>query len=211
MTEPQSYADLLRELEPRVIYDEAENERALAIVDRLMSMRAKDSDPTLVAALERAIDLFATLISMFEDRAYPIKKPTPVERLAHRMEARNLSTRDVAVGVGMTTAELANILSGTRGITLEQGFKLAEFFSDPPAVFLGERTASLIEAARTRASELFGENASTRIEGEFFLVETILDVETADGLIRQLEDFWDKYDPQATAYVGLCHVHQLRR
>ena len=60
--------ELLLDVLPRPIETEAENERALAVVDRLMSKGEDNLTPEETTLLE----LLVQLIERFEEKAYPI-------------------------------------------------------------------------------------------------------------------------------------------
>src|SRR5262245_27176662 len=62
------YGELLLDVLPRPIQTEAENERALTIVDRLMSKGEDNLTPEETTLLE----LLAQLIERFEEKTYPI-------------------------------------------------------------------------------------------------------------------------------------------
>lgn len=64
---PRVYGELLLDVLPRPIQTEAENERALAVVDRLMSKGEDNLMPEETTLLE----LLVQLIERFEEKAYP--------------------------------------------------------------------------------------------------------------------------------------------
>jgi HTH-type transcriptional regulator / antitoxin HigA len=65
---PRIYGELLLDVLPRPIQTEAENERSLAVVDRLMSKGEDNLSPEETTLLE----LLVQLIERFEEKAYPI-------------------------------------------------------------------------------------------------------------------------------------------
>lgn len=126
------YRSLLSEVQPQVIRDPEEHRRALANVDRLMAKYSETSEP----AYSEMIDLLATLISKYEDEAFPMPVASPVEVLRHLMEAKELSQQQLAKAVGISPPHLSNILSNTREITLEHARNFARVLGVSPLVFI---------------------------------------------------------------------------
>jgi HTH-type transcriptional regulator/antitoxin HigA len=116
---------------PKVIETEAENKAALAIVEKLILKGDDKRSPEEEAAL----DLLATLIEQFEEKAYPLPSGDPVGALklmmeSHKLKAINLS--DIFGSRGRTS----EVLSGKRSISKEQAKRLEERFKVSPAVFI---------------------------------------------------------------------------
>ena len=82
---PARYKRLLSRTMPVVIESEEENERMLAIVEKLM-----DKGEDLSPEEEKLLKLFARLIEDFEQRYYHPREATPLEVLQHLMEARGV-------------------------------------------------------------------------------------------------------------------------
>src|SRR6185503_11774194 len=77
------YKRLLSQTMPVVIESEEENERMLAVVEKLM-----DKGEDLSPEEEKLLKLFAKLIEDFEQQYYHPKEAEPLEVLQHLMEAR---------------------------------------------------------------------------------------------------------------------------
>jgi len=117
------YGRLLARAVPKVIKNEEENERALAVVESLMENGEENMTPEEDALL----DLLTGLIHDFEQKAYPIPKSEPHEIVAFLMEQRGLTPKDLWPVVG-SKSRVSEILAGKRAMTKEQAKKLAEFF-----------------------------------------------------------------------------------
>lgn len=125
------YGELLLEVLPRPIRTEAENERALAVVDRLMSKGEEHLTPEETALLE----LLAQLIERFEEEAYPIPDAPGDRVLRTLMENRGVKQADLLPIFG-SRGIASEVFNGKRAISKAQAKKLGEFFGISPAVFI---------------------------------------------------------------------------
>ena len=118
------YARLLAKAVPRVIRTEAENGRALAIVESLI----EKGERNMTSEEDELLDLLTNLIRDYEAAAYPRReKSTPREMVAFLLEQRGLAQRDLWPVIG-SKGRVSEILAGKRSISKEQAKKLAEFF-----------------------------------------------------------------------------------
>lgn len=124
------YGRLLAQAAPRVIRTEEENDRALAIVEKLMEKGEVDLTPEEDALLE----LLVNLVHDFEEEHYPIPKGEPHSMLAFLMEQRQMKPSDL--WSVLPKSRVSEILSGKRAISKAQAKKLAEFFHVSAELFL---------------------------------------------------------------------------
>lgn len=127
---PTRYKKLLSEAMPVAIETEEENERALAIVERLM-----DKGEKISAEEEMLLRLLATLIQDFEEKYYEPRDATPLEVLKHLMDARGLKQSDLWDLLG-SKGVASEVLNGKRSISKAQAKRLAEFFRVPADLFI---------------------------------------------------------------------------
>ncbi len=127
---PQRYSKLVAKARPVVIKTEEENNRMLAIVEQLMRKGERMS-----AEEGELLELLANLIADFEEKAYPINEPSPLEMLQHIMDARGLTAKDLwdVLGSKGVTSE---VLNGKRGLSKTHIKKLAAFFNVSPELFI---------------------------------------------------------------------------
>jgi len=125
------YGELLLEVLPRPIRTETENERALAVVDRLMSKGEDNLTPEETALLE----LLAQLIERFEEQAYPIPDAPGYRVLRTLMENRGVKQADLLPVFG-SRGIASEVFNGKRAISKTQAKKLGKFFGISPAVFI---------------------------------------------------------------------------
>ncbi|MBI1762647.1 MAG: transcriptional regulator [Acidobacteria bacterium] len=125
------YAALLSEVLPRPIQSEAENERALKVVDRLMSK----GEDKLTAEEGVLLELLIQLIERFEEQHYAIPEAPSHRVLQTLMENRNLKQKDLLPIFG-SKGIASEVINGKRAISKEQAKKLGEFFKLSPAAFI---------------------------------------------------------------------------
>ena len=142
---------LAREL-PRVIKTEADNERALQQIARLMKQSGRSAEE------DALLELLVTLVEQFEAEHYLIPDAEPREILAHMLEDRGMRPVDLVPVFG-SRGFVSDILSGRRPITAAKARRLAIL----PGLLCGiitflrrsARAASIVPANR-RASNNTG-------------------------------------------------------
>ncbi len=130
-TSAQRYADLLATALPKPIETEAENERALEIVNGLMTKGEKN----LTAEERWLLRMLVRLIEDFEEKAYPIEEASPRAVLKTLMEDRGLKQIDLAPLFG-GRSRVSDVLGGKREISKTQAKALAEFFKVTADLFI---------------------------------------------------------------------------
>ena len=128
--DPTRYKRLLSQTMPVVIESEVENERMLAIVEKLM-----DKGEDLSPEEEKLLKLFARLIEDFEQRYYHPREATPLEVLQHLMEARGVKQTHLWEVFG-SKGIASEVLNGKRGISKTQARALANYFHVSADLFI---------------------------------------------------------------------------
>jgi HTH-type transcriptional regulator/antitoxin HigA len=127
--DPKTYASLLAEFQPKVITSEEENERMLAVVEKLMACKERTLEQNAL------LELLVILIEKFEDEHYQLKSSTPQSILQHLMEERGLKQSDL-LGVLGSSGVVSEIINGKRGISKTQAKALGEFFHVSAELFI---------------------------------------------------------------------------
>lgn len=122
----------------KVIKTDAELDAAM---DRLENLAMENPEPTGEIAEE--MELLSLVIADYENKYYPIDKPTAVEAIQFIMEQRGLKVKDIAPCFGSTARAYA-VLSGSRNLSLNMIRRLHETFHIPADCLIG--TASAAEA-----------------------------------------------------------------
>jgi HTH-type transcriptional regulator / antitoxin HigA len=133
----KKYAALLAEYLPRVIRTEAENERALKLLEPLfdkavaLEMKGKRLSPEEGAVF----DLLTKLIADFESIAYPVEEVPPRAMLQHFMDSRGIKQADLVPVFG-SAGRVSDVLSGRRNISKAQAKRLAAYFKVTADLFI---------------------------------------------------------------------------
>jgi HTH-type transcriptional regulator/antitoxin HigA len=124
------YKRLLSQTMPVVIETEQENDRVLAIVERLM-----EKGENLSPEEEKILRLFTRLIQDFEERFYHLREAKPLEVLRHLMESRGVKQTHLWELFG-SKGIASEVLNGKRGISKTQAKALAEYFHVAADLFI---------------------------------------------------------------------------
>jgi HTH-type transcriptional regulator / antitoxin HigA len=125
---PEKYKDLLAQHQPRLINTEAENDKALAVVEELMHRRDRTPEE------DALYQLLIALIEKFEQSHYSPQPTSPQSMLLFLMEQRQLEPSDLINALGSTTTATA-IMTGTAPINPQQAKLLGRFFQVDPELF----------------------------------------------------------------------------
>jgi HTH-type transcriptional regulator / antitoxin HigA len=104
------------ELKP--IRTEADQERAMAEVERLWGAKDGTSEGD-------RLDVLVTLIEAYEKEVYPFDPPDPIEAIQFRMEQLGLTRKDLEPFIG-SRARVAEVLNRKRGLSIEMIRRLNE-------------------------------------------------------------------------------------
>jgi HTH-type transcriptional regulator / antitoxin HigA len=117
-------------MQSAAIKTEAEHQRALKIIESLMHK----TNPT--PEEDQLLELFVILVEKFELEQYPSQQlSTPHSRLIHLMEANNLQTQDLDA-IFASSPITAEVIAGTRKISVPDAQKIADQFHLPVKLFL---------------------------------------------------------------------------
>ena len=129
---PHAYGQLLMQTLPGVIETEEDNEKALAIVERLMDKGENNLSPEE----DRLFRLLVRLIEDFEDQAYPMGNlATPLDTLKSLIFEHELKQTDL-IDVFGSQGVVSEVLSGKRGINVNHAKRLAARFNLPVDLFI---------------------------------------------------------------------------
>lgn len=128
-----SYLELLRQAQPQIIDDERSHKRALRTVEKLMKKRR------LTAPERKLLELLAKLVDDYEEIIYPTPDVSPANMLAHLIEAKETTQAELSRQTGVPRSTISEALKGKRSISVENAFRLAEYFHVEPSLFLERR------------------------------------------------------------------------
>lgn len=120
---------------PKLIKTEADHEEALARIEEIF-----DAKPGTPEGDE--FELLVTLVEMYEEKAFPIDLPDPVEAIKFRMDQQGLKAKDLVPYIG-SAPKVSEVLSGKRSLSLTMIRNLVNGLGIPAEVLLQEPDASL--------------------------------------------------------------------
>lgn len=121
---PKIYGELLVHTLPAAITTEEENEKALAIVEKIIDKGEDNISPEEY----RLLDLLARLIEDYEDQAYPMGDiATPLDTLKALIFEHELKQADLLDVFGSQSV-VSEVLNGKRKINANQAKRLAARF-----------------------------------------------------------------------------------
>ncbi len=93
------------------------------------------------------LDVLADLVSVYEDKHYPIGLPDPISAIEFRMDQANLSLRDLIPFIG-SSDKVAEVLSGKRDLTMSMARALHEHLGIPADALLQRSGAEILRRLR---------------------------------------------------------------
>src|ERR1700722_6599160 len=128
VTTPE-YTALLREIAPKIIRTEQENEAYTEILYELDS-RGKN----LTAAEKELAELLTLLIENFEETRYRLPREKPLGALRFLMDQHELKQKNLVTAFG-TGSIVSEVLSGKRDLNKEHIKRLSRRFHVSPELF----------------------------------------------------------------------------
>lgn len=121
----------------KVIKNDSELEAALERIEKLAI-----ENPNPVGEVADEIELLSLVIADYENKFYPIGKPTPIEIIKFIMEQRGLKVKDIAPCFGSTARAYA-VLNGSRNLSINMIRRLHEKFHIPTDYLIGTESTTV--------------------------------------------------------------------
>jgi antitoxin component HigA of HigAB toxin-antitoxin module len=123
-----AYARALDEFPPHPIWDDAGNEKAIAMLKEITSLE----NPT--TELRAIAEILVTLIETYEQR-YAIEAASPLDTMLELMAANDLKQKDMSPGIA-SKGVMSQVIRGIRPITKGMAHKLGQRFHVSHTLFL---------------------------------------------------------------------------
>ena len=117
-------------MKAKVIKTESDCAAVLARIGELMD--AKRNTPE-----GDELELLSLLVHDYEERAFPVDKPNPIDAIRFRMEQQGLRPTDLVPFLG-SRSRVSEVLSGRRNLTLKMIRALVRGLGIPAEVLLGQ-------------------------------------------------------------------------
>ena len=112
------------------IHNEKDYDNTLDRVDVLM-----DLNPALGTAESDELEVLALLIEKYEEKAWAISEPDPIEAIKVRMEQMNLKQKDLVPYIG-NKSKVSEVLNRKVGLSLSMIYNLAKGLHLPLEVLI---------------------------------------------------------------------------
>lgn len=122
-------------MQAKVIKTEEQYDQALARIDDLLG-----ASPDTPEGDE--LELFVTLVELYEDQVHPIELPDAISAIKFRMDQQELKQKDLVRYIG-SKSKVSEVLSGKRPLSLTMIRKLHAGLGIPVDVLLQEHEATL--------------------------------------------------------------------
>ncbi|MGO1542290.1 MAG: helix-turn-helix domain-containing protein [Luteimonas sp.] len=113
------------------IRTEADYHAALRAISKLV-----ETDPAAGTAEGDFLDVMATLIEAYEQKAFPIEAAEPIEAIKFRMEQGGLTPRDLVPSIGRQN-RVYEVLNGTRPLSIQMIRNLHKNLGIPAESLIG--------------------------------------------------------------------------
>jgi HTH-type transcriptional regulator/antitoxin HigA len=108
-------------------------------------------DPTALRNTREGdeLDLLSMLVHAYEDEAFPIDLPDPVDAIRFRMDQQGLMPRDLVPFIG-SRSRVSEVLSGRRTLSLNMIRALSSGLKIPAAVLVGMAIPAAVVREQSR-------------------------------------------------------------
>lgn len=134
-------------MNPRVIRNEVDYAEALRRIDELIDAKAGTPDGD-------ELDVWVTLVELYEESHHPVHPPSPIEAIRFRMEQLGLRQADLAPLLG-ARSRVSEILGGKRTLTLNMIRALNERLGIPlESLIGGQESRAAVDLAEMHVDSL---------------------------------------------------------
>ena len=112
------------------IHNEKDYDNALDRVDVLMEL-----NPAMGTAQSDELEVLALLIEKYEEKAWAISEPDPIEAIKVRMEQMNLKQKDLVPYIG-NKSKVSEVLNRKVGLSLSMIYNLSQGLHLPLEVLI---------------------------------------------------------------------------
>jgi HTH-type transcriptional regulator / antitoxin HigA len=128
------------------VVDSRSHQKALRRIERLWHAEPDSRE-------ERELDALATLVDVYERRAFPIQQLSPIEAIVARCEQLGWSRRELEPLIG-SRARVSEVLTGRRPLTLPMIRNIHRAMGIPAEILIFAQTARARRPARSSERKL---------------------------------------------------------
>lgn len=119
------------------IHNETDYDKALERVDELMAL-----NPAMGTTQSDELEVLALLIEKYEEKAWAIAEPDPIEAIKVRMEQMHLKQKDLVPYIG-NKSKVSEVLNRKVGLSLTMIYNLAKGLHLPLEVLVQPKQTSV--------------------------------------------------------------------
>lgn len=128
-------------MKPKLLKNTHEYEMALEYIESLME-RSESVDTN------EEIELFTTLITMYEDEHYPVDLPDPIDTILFAMDQQGLKRKDLIPIIG-SQSKVSEVLNRKRPLSLSMIRNLHKVLHIPAEILLQDTTMNQLPEERS--------------------------------------------------------------
>ena len=110
------------------IKTDVDHEEALREIERLWGAKVGTPEGD-------KLDILMTLVDAYEEKRWPIDKPTPIEAIRFRMDQLGLKQKDLEVFIG-SKSKVSEVLNGRRNLSLRMIRNLESGLNIPASILI---------------------------------------------------------------------------
>lgn len=120
----------------RPIRGPEEHQAALDAIGHVMALDTPDD------ADHAMLETLAVLVERYEEKVFPLDRPSPLEAIRFRMDQMSLTQAQLAALTGLPKSRVSEILSGKRSLSLEMIRVLHEKLNIPADILISREALS---------------------------------------------------------------------
>ncbi len=132
-------------MKPKLIKNSFDYEMALAYIESLMEQTESDD-------INEEIELFSSLITMYEDEYFPVNLPDPIDTILFAMDQQGLKRKDLIPIIG-NQSKVSEVLCRKRPLSLSMMRNLHEELHIPAEILLQDTQKNQVPEKRFKSQD----------------------------------------------------------
>lgn len=135
---PEQFNELVRQMPPQALVDDAQHARFVEMIDRLMGIDALSEGQAIY------LETLVQLVERYEATHHAIETSdiTGLDSLRHLLTENNMNASDLGRLLGVHPSMGSKILNGERSLTVDHLKTLAAHFRVSPSLFIDDVTGT---------------------------------------------------------------------
>lgn len=121
----------------RPIHDAEAHRSALDVIGKIMALEAPDEADLAM------LETLAVLVERYEETAFPLDRPSPLDAIRFRMDQMGLSQTQLAALVGLPKSRISEVLNRKRTLSLDMIRLLHEKLRIPADILISREAPKI--------------------------------------------------------------------